>query len=167
MSTFEPSQTSLLCFAYCSTIGRMLVVTMRCALLKLWSISCNVSVIDCSNFSSSSVSVKPRGALDRDMFAVFANIYPARRVSLIVRKRVGCIKKVSLFGKHSFLEATPDLLRALADRCLLLRFSESVCFQPASHERRRAMLTGRGVPIELRKGPSRTQVGASPCSQLS
>ena len=37
--TFEPSHTASECFAYCSTIGRMLVVTMRCARLKLWSIS--------------------------------------------------------------------------------------------------------------------------------
>lgn len=36
----------------------MLVVTIRCALLKLWSISCSVRVIDCSNFSNSSVKVR-------------------------------------------------------------------------------------------------------------
>ena len=58
----------------------MLVVTILCALLKLWSISsrssvtsfvplrglvrapCNVSVMDCSSFSSSSVSDKLRAA---------------------------------------------------------------------------------------------------------
>lgn len=37
--TLEPSQTFLECSAYCSTTGRMLVVTMRWARLKLWSIS--------------------------------------------------------------------------------------------------------------------------------
>src|ERR1700716_2309851 len=65
----------------------MLEVTIRCARLKLWSISastvsvlvghrvcvllpCNVSVMDCSSFSSSSVKVKPLGCtveLVRDM----------------------------------------------------------------------------------------------------
>lgn len=33
---------------------------MRCATLKFWSISCNVSVIDCSRRSSSSVNDKLR-----------------------------------------------------------------------------------------------------------
>jgi hypothetical protein len=33
--TFEPSQTFFECSAYFSTIGNMLVVTMRCARLKL------------------------------------------------------------------------------------------------------------------------------------
>lgn len=73
--TLEPSQTASECFAYCSTIGRILVVTMRCARLKLWSISvsqlapvysstlivnmpCKVNVMVCSSFSSSSVSVR-------------------------------------------------------------------------------------------------------------
>jgi hypothetical protein len=37
--TFDPSQTVLEWSAYCSTIGRMLDVTIRCARLKLWSIS--------------------------------------------------------------------------------------------------------------------------------
>lgn len=37
--TLEPSQTFFDCSAYCSTMGRMLVVTILCALLKLWSIS--------------------------------------------------------------------------------------------------------------------------------
>ena len=37
--TLEPSQTFLECEAYCSTMGRMLDVTMRWARLKLWSIS--------------------------------------------------------------------------------------------------------------------------------
>jgi hypothetical protein len=37
--TFEPSHTSRECSAYCSTIGKMLDVTIRCARLKLWSIS--------------------------------------------------------------------------------------------------------------------------------
>ena len=37
--TLEPSQTSLECEAYFSTMGRMLDVTMRWARLKLWSIS--------------------------------------------------------------------------------------------------------------------------------
>ena len=58
ITTFDPSQTSLLCFAYCSTIGKILLVTMRCALLKLLSISWSVRVMDCSSFSSSSVSVR-------------------------------------------------------------------------------------------------------------
>ena len=37
--TLELSQTFLECSAYCSTTGRMLVVTIRWARLKLWSIS--------------------------------------------------------------------------------------------------------------------------------
>jgi hypothetical protein len=37
--TLDASQTDLQCSPYCSTTGRMLPVTMRCALLKLWSIS--------------------------------------------------------------------------------------------------------------------------------
>ena len=50
-------------------MGRMLLVTMRCALLKLLSISCSVKVICCSNRSSSSGSVKVRDGIDigRDM----------------------------------------------------------------------------------------------------
>ncbi len=55
---FEPSQTLRECSAYCSTIGRMLEVTIRWARLKLWSISWRVRVMDCSSFSSSSVNVK-------------------------------------------------------------------------------------------------------------
>ena len=43
MPTLEPSQTASECFPYCSTIGRTLLVTMRCARLKLWSISAAVS----------------------------------------------------------------------------------------------------------------------------
>lgn len=43
--TFEPSQTASECLPYCSTIGRMLVVTIRCARLKLWSISSAVSCV--------------------------------------------------------------------------------------------------------------------------
>jgi hypothetical protein len=39
LPTFEPSQTFFECSAYFSTIGNILVVTMRCARLKLWSIS--------------------------------------------------------------------------------------------------------------------------------
>jgi hypothetical protein len=57
-------------------MGKMLDVTIRCARLKLWSISammsqvecyrrvlspCKVSVIDCSSFSSSSVKVNALG----------------------------------------------------------------------------------------------------------
>ena len=34
-NTLDPSQTFLECSAYCSTMGRMLVVTIRCARLKL------------------------------------------------------------------------------------------------------------------------------------
>lgn len=87
--TFDPSQTSLECSAYFSTTGSMLVVTIRCARLKLWSISepagqrthgvflgkaaipCKVRVIDCSNFSSSSVKVRLRcdERVARDMMA--------------------------------------------------------------------------------------------------
>ena len=37
--TLEASQTERECSPYCSTSGNMLLVTMRCALLKLWSIS--------------------------------------------------------------------------------------------------------------------------------
>lgn len=48
----------------------MLLVTIRCALLKLLSISCRVNVIDCSNCSSSSVSVRLRCDVWRDMSAV-------------------------------------------------------------------------------------------------
>lgn len=40
---FDPSQTASECFPYCSTIGKMSAVTMRCARLKLWSISASVS----------------------------------------------------------------------------------------------------------------------------
>lgn len=43
MRTFDPSQTASECFPYCSTIGKIPVVTMRCARLKLWSISFVVS----------------------------------------------------------------------------------------------------------------------------
>lgn len=43
--TFEPSQTASECFPYCSTMGRIPVVTMRCARLKLWSISAAVSYV--------------------------------------------------------------------------------------------------------------------------
>lgn len=43
--TFEPSQTASECFPYCSMIGRIPVVTMRCARLKLWSISAVVSCV--------------------------------------------------------------------------------------------------------------------------
>jgi hypothetical protein len=53
----DPSHTSRECSAYCSTIGRILDVTMRWARLKLWSISWRVKVMDCSSFSSSSVNV--------------------------------------------------------------------------------------------------------------
>ena len=42
--TLAPSHTSLECSAYCSTIGRMLVVTIRCAREKLLSISGRMSV---------------------------------------------------------------------------------------------------------------------------
>ena len=35
VQTFEPSHTSRECSAYCSTMGRMLDVTIRCARLKL------------------------------------------------------------------------------------------------------------------------------------
>jgi hypothetical protein len=89
LPTFAPSQTSLECSAYCSTIGRILVVTIRWARLKFESISagmhqlvaiprlsiyswlrmvaivyspCSVRVMDCSSFSNSSVSVKLRCA---------------------------------------------------------------------------------------------------------
>jgi len=58
--TFDPSHTSLECSAYCSTIGMMLDVTILCALLKLWSISCRVRVMDCSRRSNSSVKVRGR-----------------------------------------------------------------------------------------------------------
>lgn len=54
----DPSHTSRECSAYCSTMGKMLEVTMRWARLKLWSISWRVRVMDCSSFSSSSVNVK-------------------------------------------------------------------------------------------------------------
>lgn len=37
--TLEASHTDLECSPYCSTRGKILVVTIRCALLKLWSIS--------------------------------------------------------------------------------------------------------------------------------
>lgn len=63
LNTFEPSHTALLCLPYCSTMGKMLPVTMRWALLKLLSISCSVRVIDCSNFSNSSGRDSVRGAL--------------------------------------------------------------------------------------------------------
>lgn len=39
----EPSHTASECFPYCSTMGRMSDVTMRCARLKFWSISALVS----------------------------------------------------------------------------------------------------------------------------
>lgn len=39
MLTLEPSQTSRECSVYCSTRGNILVVTIRWAWLKLWSIS--------------------------------------------------------------------------------------------------------------------------------
>lgn len=75
--TLVDSQTDFECSPYCSTSGRIFVVTMRCALLKLESISmtegqqlaslsdwwclvigpCSVKVMDCSSFSSSSVRV--------------------------------------------------------------------------------------------------------------
>jgi hypothetical protein len=87
--TLEASQTERECSPYCSTRGKMLVVTIRCALLKLESISagvcqscrnsslaerngpCNVRVIDCSSFSSSSVRVRFLGAAGpgRDMLS--------------------------------------------------------------------------------------------------
>jgi hypothetical protein len=67
---FELSQTSLLCLPYCSTMGRMLLVTIRWALLKLLSISCRVSVICCSSRSSSSVRVRLREEVWRDMAGV-------------------------------------------------------------------------------------------------
>jgi hypothetical protein len=35
----DPSHTAFECSAYCSTIGKILEVTIRCARLKLWSIS--------------------------------------------------------------------------------------------------------------------------------
>lgn len=38
-TTFAPSHTSREFSAYCSTNGKILVVTIRCAWLKLWSIS--------------------------------------------------------------------------------------------------------------------------------
>lgn len=41
--TLDPSHTSFEWAAYCSTIGRILDVTMRWARLKLWSISAKVS----------------------------------------------------------------------------------------------------------------------------
>lgn len=65
--TLEASHTFLECSPYCSTRGRMLVVTMRWALLKLWSISCSVRVMDCSSFSSSSVKVKFLDGAGRDI----------------------------------------------------------------------------------------------------
>ncbi len=90
--TLELSQTFLECSAYCSTTGRMLVVTIRWARLKLWSISLGivsmylvsvrggvggripwrVKVMDCSSFSSSSVSVRLRWeeVLARDIDAI-------------------------------------------------------------------------------------------------
>jgi len=91
--TLELSQTFLECSAYCSTTGRMLVVTIRWARLKLWSISLGivsmylvlvrgggggggipgrVKVMDCSSFSSSSVSVRLRWEelLARDIDAI-------------------------------------------------------------------------------------------------
>lgn len=85
--TFDPSQTALECSAYCSTIGKILEVTMRCARLKLWSISWRVNVMLCSNFSSSSVSDKGRAVdvLDRDMLPMMmlkirgCHCFPARR----------------------------------------------------------------------------------------
>ena len=49
---------------------------MRWALLKLLSISCSVSVMDCSNFSSSSVNVNCLGAVWRDIL-----LYPAPSAS--------------------------------------------------------------------------------------
>lgn len=93
MQTFDASQTDFECSPYCSTSGNMLVVTIRCALLKFESISvcdqwyismeelgelllpCNVSVIDCSSFSSSSVGDKFLCPIDepgRDMLLRFA-----------------------------------------------------------------------------------------------
>ena len=62
LPTFDPSQTAFECSAYCSTIGKILEVTIRCARLKLWSISWSVNVMLCSNFSSSSVRDKGRAA---------------------------------------------------------------------------------------------------------
>lgn len=38
-NTLEPSQTASECLPYCSIMGRIPVVTMRCARLKFWSIS--------------------------------------------------------------------------------------------------------------------------------
>lgn len=60
---------------------------MRCARLKLWSISWRVNVILCSNFSSSSVSDKGRAVdvLDRDMLTMMmlkvreCHCFPSRR----------------------------------------------------------------------------------------
>ena len=46
----EPSQTAEECWAYCSTTGRMLVVTIRWARLKLWSISGFTISYDFSHF---------------------------------------------------------------------------------------------------------------------
>lgn len=51
-------------------MGRMLLVTMRWALLKLLSISWRVKVICCSSLSSSSVSVRLREVGWRDMLGV-------------------------------------------------------------------------------------------------
>lgn len=51
--TLDASQTARECSPYCSTMGRIFVVTTLCALLKLWSIS----RLDISILSSSVRSV--------------------------------------------------------------------------------------------------------------
>lgn len=53
----------------------MLLVTMRCALLKLESISWRVSVMDCSSLSSSSVRVRFLVVAGRDMIALFGYLH--------------------------------------------------------------------------------------------
>lgn len=53
----------------------MLLVTMRCALLKLESISWRVSVMDCSSLSSSSVRVRFLVAAGRDIVELFGYLH--------------------------------------------------------------------------------------------
>lgn len=55
-------------------MGRMLVETMRCALLKLASMSCRQRVMDCSRCSNSSVRLKLREASCRDMAVVECHV---------------------------------------------------------------------------------------------
>ena len=109
--TLDPSHTASECFAYCSTIGRILVVTMRCARLKLWSISspqsapvysamiivnipCKVNVMVCSSFSSSSVSVRflccdfnPLKAMISSVYCCLSQTAGSFEVLLVVASR--------------------------------------------------------------------------------